>query len=211
VASRQRRSPPLPARRAGLGPATGGATGNTRLTATTATILLVLLAAEALTLLSLQSFLSWHIFIGLLLVPVVALKIASTTYRFVRYYSGDREYRRAGPPPVVLRLLGPVLVVATLGLFATGVALAAAGPGDGIVLTLHKASFVVWAGAISLHVLAHALRIPGQVTPDLRGGRGVRGARLRIGLVATAVCAGAVAAVLAIPLIAPWTDRLGPH
>jgi hypothetical protein len=59
----------------------GGTEGNSRLTGTTAAILLVLLAAEGLTLLSLHSFLSWHIFIGMLLVPIVALKLASTGYR----------------------------------------------------------------------------------------------------------------------------------
>src|SRR6476469_7545572 len=90
--------------------ATGGTEGNSRLTAATAAVLLVLLAAEGLTLLSLDSFLSWHIFIGMLLVPIVGLKVATVGYRIVRYYAGQRDYVRAGPPPTLLRMLGPIVL-----------------------------------------------------------------------------------------------------
>jgi hypothetical protein len=188
---------------------TGGVTGNTRLTAVTAAVLLVLLAVEGFTLLSLQSMLSWHIFVGMLLVPIVGLKVASTGYRFVRYYTGDRDYVRAGPPPPALRLLGPVVIVSTAGLFATGVALAAVGPAGGVVLGLHKASFVVWFGAMSIHVLAHLLRLPGLIGPDTRGGEGVGGSRLRLATLAASVVAGAVLAVATLPLISPWTHWIG--
>jgi len=191
--------------------ATGGSAGNSRLTGAAATILLVLLAVEGLTLLSLQSFLSWHIFVGMLLVPIVLLKLASTGYRFTSYYIGRREYVEAGPPPILLRLLGPLVVVSTLALFGTGVTLAAIGPGRGIVLGLHKASFVVWVAAMSVHVLAHALRIPDLVMPDLRGGGGVAGSRLRFALVSGAVVAGAIVALATLPLIAPWTTEVGRH
>ena len=94
---------------------------NSRLTAVTAACLLVLLAIEGATLLSLRSFLSWHILVGMLLVPVVGLKLATTGYRFMRYYAGDRAFVAAGPPALPLRLLGPVVVCSTLGLFGTGV------------------------------------------------------------------------------------------
>jgi hypothetical protein len=189
--------------------ASGGTAGNSRLTGATAAVLLVLLAVEGLTLVSLQSFLSWHIFLGMLLVPIVGLKVASTGHRFLRYYSGHGDYVIAGPPPLALRLLGPIVVVTTLGLFATGVALAVAGPGGGVVLGLHKASFVVWFGAMSLHVLGHFFRLPGLIGPDLRGGEGVGGSRLRLSAVAAAIAAGAIVAVATLPLIAPWTDWIG--
>jgi hypothetical protein len=42
---------------------------------------------------------------------VVLLKVGSTCWRFARYYGGAPAYRRKGPPPVVLRLLGPVALV----------------------------------------------------------------------------------------------------
>ena len=42
----------------------------------------------------------------------------------VRYYTGARAYREKGPPALPLRMLAPVLVAATIGIFASGVALA---------------------------------------------------------------------------------------
>ena len=45
------------------------------------------------------------------------------TWRFARYYTGAPAYRRKGPPPVLLRLLGPVVVILTLVLLFSGVGL----------------------------------------------------------------------------------------
>jgi hypothetical protein len=183
--------------------------GNSRISALTGAVLLVLLAVEGATLLSLQTFISWHIVVGMLLVPVVLLKIGSTGYRMLRYYTGREEYVRAGPPPLPLRLLGPVLVFATAGLFATGIALVALGPGAPFVLLLHKASFAVWVAALSVHVLAHVVRIPGLAAADLRGGDGLPGSRLRLTLVAGAIAAGAIVAVATLPLVSPWAHWVG--
>ena len=57
-----------------------------------------------------------------------------------------------GPPALGPRLLAPVVVVTTVALFATGVALLIAGPGDGQPQFLHKLSFIVWVAFVSLHV-----------------------------------------------------------
>ncbi len=183
---------------------TGGPTGNSRLTGLTAAVLLVLLAVEGATLLSLQSFLSVHVFVGMLLVPIVGVKLASTGYRFVRYYTGKPAYVSAGPPPILLRLLGPIVVFSTVGLFASGVALVVLGPGQPLMLGLHKASFAVWLASMSAHVLAHLIKIPALTVPDVRGGKDVGGSRLRLALVAAAVVAGAILAVATLPLATPW-------
>jgi hypothetical protein len=76
----------------------GGTEGNERLTATTAAVLLVLLAVEGATLLSIRSLLSVHVFIGMLLIPPVLLKLASTGYRVACYYASRREYRQKNRP-----------------------------------------------------------------------------------------------------------------
>ena len=89
-----------------------------------------------------------------------------------------------------------------------GVALALLGPGTPHLLGLHKATFAVWLASMTVHVLAHALRIPALASPDLRGDPRVGGSRLRLALVAGAVVAGAVLAVATIPLAAPWVDWL---
>jgi hypothetical protein len=178
--------------------------GNERLTATVGAILLVLLAVEGLTLLSIQQLLSPHIVVGLLVIPPVLLKLASTGYRFLRYYAGDRDYVAKGPPHLVMRLLAPLLVVSTATLLGTGVLLLVLGPRHrNLALGLHKASFVLWFGLMSVHVLVYAPRLPRLV---LDRGRPVA---LRLGLVAGSLAAGAVLAAGPYSLARPWLHR--PH
>src|SRR5664279_5970785 len=139
----------------------GGSAGNEQLTAVVATILIVLLLIEGATLLRVRSLLTVHAFVGMLLIPVVALKIGSTGWRMLRYYLRREEYVRRGPPHVALRVLvGPLLVLSTIIVFGTGVALLFLDQTHGTVVGLHKASFVVWSGAFGIHVLAHVLKLP---------------------------------------------------
>jgi hypothetical protein len=177
---------------------------NARLTALTGAALLVLLAIEGFTLLNLRAMVSWHIFVGVLVVPVVLLKLGSTGYRFYRYYTRRPDFVEAGPPPLLLRLLGPIVVLTTAVLLATGIALIVIGPGGGLVLGLHKASFVVWFGALGAHVLGHLGRIPGAVRGDLTTRDGLGGSRRRLLFLAAAVVVGAVAAVVALPYGTAW-------
>src|ERR1700751_6316699 len=64
--------------------------GNERLTSSTGLVLLVLLLVETLTTLALRTYLDVHLFLGLVLLPPVALKLASTGWRFARYYTRSR-------------------------------------------------------------------------------------------------------------------------
>ena len=107
---------------------TGGPAGNAVLTAWTGLALLVLFVAELVTLLDLSGLISWHVVLGIVLVPVALLKTATTGLRIIRYYLGDRLYRSAGPPPLLLRLLGPLVVVFTLALLGSGVLMITLGP-----------------------------------------------------------------------------------
>jgi hypothetical protein len=161
----------------------GGAEGNERLTALTGTVLLLLLAAEGVTLLQLGRLLTLHFFIGMLLLGPVALKAGSTIYRFVRYYTGSAPYRRKGPPAPLLRLLGPIVIASTAGVFGSGIMLAVTGPaGRQTWLFLHKGSFVIWFCAMTVHVLTYLPRLPrllsaefrGAATPEVRGGEYAR-------------------------------------
>jgi hypothetical protein len=146
----------------------GGAEGNERLTALTGAILLLLLAAEGVTILRLGRLLTPHFFIGMLLLGPVALKAGSTIYRFARYYSGSAPYRRKGPPAPLLRLLGPVVIASTAGVFGSGVVLALAGPEHREPwLFLHKGSFVVWFCVTTVHVLAYLPRLPRLLAAEL--------------------------------------------
>jgi hypothetical protein len=138
----------------------GGAAGNERLTAMTGFALLVLFAAEGVTLLRVHQLLTMHFFVGMLLVGPVALKVGSTGYRFVRYYTGAAPYLRKGPPAPLMRLLGPLVMGTSLAVLGTGVALAVVGPGNSQWIFLHKASFVLWFGVMAIHVLVYAPRLP---------------------------------------------------
>src|ERR1700722_8977159 len=136
--------------------ATDGPESNARLTRTTAAVLLVLLAAEGATILRIHSLLTPHVFIGMLLIPPVVVKTISTTYRMARYYLGSPAYRRKGPPPVLLRLLGPFVVVSTVVVLVSGVALLLAGASwQSRLPIVHKAGLVLWFGAMTIHVLGH--------------------------------------------------------
>jgi len=186
-----------------------GVAGNARITAASAVTLLVLLAAEGVTIPFIGQLIGPHIFIGMLLIPPVLLKLASTGYRFARYYTGSPPYRRKGPPSLPMRLLAPGVVVTTVALFATGVALALAGPdSDSPLVFLHKASFVAWFGLMTIHVLGHVLEVPRLALPDWRraGSReaALAGAGLRIALVSGALVAGLALALATISLAGPW-------
>jgi hypothetical protein len=183
---------------------------NERLTAAAGAVLFLLLAAEGVTILSIRPLLSAHMFIGMLLIPPVALKLASTGWRFARYYAGDRAYVDRGPPLLPLRMLAPVVVASTVVVFATGVALLIRGPGRGIVIGLHKASFVVWLVATGIHVLAYLPRVPRLAASDWRLHRPApAGGFARRTLVAGALVAGVVLAVATLGYMHPWAHWVG--
>ena len=183
----------------------GGPEGNARLTGMTGALLLVLLAIAGVTILFLRPLLSVHIFVGMLLIPPIVLKLASTGWRFARYYTGAVRYRAKGPPQP-MRMLAPLVAAATAGLFATGVALIVLGPhsGRGIVLGLHNASFVVWLVVTGIHVLAYAARLPHLLTADFRPREHTDGSLLRRGALAGARVTSETLAAVTFPLAGPW-------
>lgn len=178
-----------------------GPRGNDRLTSSTGLVLLILLAIETLTTLLLGRYLNVHLFLGLLLIPPVALKLASTGWRFTRYYSRHDEYRREGPPRPLLRVLAPLLVASTLMLFGTGVAMLIEGHGGGELRTLHTLSFIAWGVLMIVHVLAYITRVFRSGSSDWRRGAGeiVAGARSRRALLIGAIIAGVVVALATYP------------
>jgi hypothetical protein len=203
---------------------TGGPAGNARLTAWTGLLLLALFLAELVTVLNVQGYLSWHIVIGVLLIPPALLKTGSTGWRIARYYTGNAAYRTAGPPPMLLRLLGPLVILATLGVLGTGLALIFINPQtarDGLVnvggfalspLFLHKFSFVIWAGATGVHTLGRlipALRLT--VVPALT--RRVPGRASRTMTLSATVAIAIAVSILALSTVGPWrtADRFDHH
>lgn len=190
-----------------------GPEANARITAAAAVVLLVLLVAEGITLASINRFVAWHLAIGIVLIPVVALKLSSVIWRFGRYYLGDRRYRAAGPPATLLRVLGPVLAISTLALFASGVVLFVKGPGaPPVFYDVHKASFVLWIVVLGIHVACHAPRAFRLARRDL-GRTEIRRlhhrlprARARQGMVAGSIVLGIGLLLASGALHGPWAS-----
>jgi hypothetical protein len=180
----------------------GGPEGNERLTAAVAVALLLLLVVEGATILRIGQLLRVHMFVGMLLVPVVALKLGTAGWRFLRYYAGDSLYVLRGPPHPLLRVLAPLLVATTTVLFGTGIALLAIGPHHPGLAQLHQLSFIAWIGVAGVHVLAHARRVARVVADE--GRRRVPGLVGRYALVVSAVVAGVTLALETSPLDDRW-------
>ncbi len=191
----------------------GGAIGNEELTAATGIVLLVLLAALGVTILRIRPLLNVHMFVGLLLLPPVGLKMASTGYRFVRYYTHDPVYRRKGPPELFMRMLAPLVVLLTVVVFATGVALLFLGPSSqGQLLKIHKLSFFAWLAVTAVHVLGHlpdlarVFGIGGAPRERTDWGGTANGRAGRAMSLAAAIVLGTVIAILLIPEFGPWLN-----
>jgi hypothetical protein len=169
----------------------GGAEGNERLTVMTGAVLLILLAVECYTILRIGRLLTLHVFLGMLLLGPVTLKAGSVLYRFARYYTGSAPYRRMGPPALLLRVLGPVIMLSTACVFGSGIMLAVTGPSYGYGgssgwLVVHRISFFAWIFFIVIHVVAYVPRLPRLLAAEARRARramevlGGRGARLAL-------------------------------
>jgi hypothetical protein len=168
--------------------------GNEQLTAVAGILLIVFLAVEGATLLNLSVLLTVHAFVGMFLLPILALKLGSTGWRMASYYLGREDYVRRGPPAFPLRVIvAPVVVASTIALFGTGIYLLAVHEVQGTAVGLHKASFVVWLVATSIHVLARLARMAETVRARYPG------LGLRFAVVVVTLVAGTVVAAGTLP------------
>jgi hypothetical protein len=191
----------------------GGIEVNELLTSSAAALLVILLISEGITILDMGGLLGPHMFIGLVLIGPVALKLASTGYRFVRYYTGAPVYVAKGPPHIALRALAPLLVASTAMIFITGVWLLALGHHSDQVLMLHKVAFIVWSGVFGVHFLAYVPRAAGSLRSAWATRPSYRprtpGRALTALLALASLCAGLALALLLLPHIGAWHRGYG--
>ncbi len=169
--------------------------------------MLMLLAVEGITILRIGQLTTVHVVIGMMLIPPVIVKMASTGYRFVRYYRGDAAFVKKGPPPVLLRVLGPFVVTLTAVVLASGVGLLIVPTRwRADAMFVHKASFVLWFGAMTLHVLGHVVETARLAPRDwsARTRRDIAGAGVRQWLLATSLIAGLLLGIAVAPRLAGW-------
>lgn len=196
-----------------MAPKHGGPRGNAHLTAWTGLLLFVLFAAEGVTILSIGPLITWHVAIGAILIPPTLLKTATTGWRIVRYYAGNAAYVQAGPPPTLLRILGPFVVATSIAVLATGVMLIVVGPNATGVnwLLLHKLSFFAWLAAMGGHVLGRL--IPGLMTArdGLSRTERVPGWLARGVAIGLSIAAGVGLAFLLVHDEGSWTTAAAHH
>ena len=183
----------------------GGVIGNERLTALVSLVLLGLIIVELVTSAFLRTWLPAHTVVGVLLAGPLLVKVGSTGWRFLRYYTRVPAYVRRGPPPLVLRVLGPVLLVTTLVMVGSGIGLVVAGPLQPFLLA-HVFSALVWLPLIAVHSLAHLQQIPRSIASDWSTRQGSRfpvGRELRLGTNLGALLLGVIGAWLLFPEATP--------
>jgi hypothetical protein len=184
---------------------------NARLVAVTGLALLVLLPVPYGTALSLDALWRVHYFSGLLLIPLLAVKLAGTGWRAVLYYLGDPGFRADGPPHPMARISAPVLVLSTAILFLSGVEMLLGADRFGPWSTVHNGSALIFTAALGLHLLAHLWDAPRKVAADVVTSRThaparVPGSRRRIALTVVAFVIGIALATAAMP-VSHWQAR----
>ncbi len=181
--------------------------GNERMTALAGVVLLVLILVELVSAAILRTLLSAHVFVGVLLVGPLAVKIGSTGYRFLRYYTRSPAFVRRGPPRLALRVLAPLLIATTLVVIGSGIGLVVTGPRyAGPLLPLHGFSVLVWLPLIAIHVFAYIWRVPRLVADDWSkpSAEQAPGRGRRLGVNLGALLLGVIAAILLLPVATPW-------
>ncbi len=186
------------------GPSETGVAANERLTALTGGLLFVLLALMGVTVLSVRRLLPEHFLLGFLLIPPLTLKMASAGYRFGRYYTGDKQYRLAGPPQLLMRLIAPIVVISTVTIFATGIELWLFGLRFGSFwVEAHKLSFFIWLPATAIHVIGHLDRTGQAAVEEVSMSRS-SGAITRRSLVVASLVAGVLLALASLTYATPF-------
>ena len=185
-----------------------GVEGNARMTGVLGAVLLVALAVEGVTVLSVEDLFTWHVAVGLFVIPVVCLKLVTTGYRFFHYYRGTAAYRRKGPPHPVLRITAPVMIAATIVLLVSGIVTLAVGPRHSDAwLTVHQGSFIVWFAVTTIHVLGHGIETWKLTTAEMRCDPPVPRRGVRVSLVACSLVIGLALGAASLGWTSAWQNR----
>jgi hypothetical protein len=166
--------------------------GNRALTSWAGLALLPGLAVVALSGLAFGNFWQLHYVAGLSLIPLLVVKLGSTTYRALSYYMRRAVYRAAGAPEWIGRLLAPALIVSTIIAMATGIWMWSQHSEAQPWAKLHVLSVIAMGACVGLHLL---LRTPLSLHAAARDAAGAlrrNVPRLRIALVGIALAVGLI-------------------
>ncbi|HUB39549.1 MAG TPA: hypothetical protein VMA72_11915 [Streptosporangiaceae bacterium] len=93
-----------------------------------------------------------------------------------------------------------------MAVLGTGIVLGIAGQGNGQWLFLHKASFILWFGVMTIHVLNYAPRLPGLLSRrrEVAGGASAPGCAARWLGLAVSLAVGIGVAAIAMQPSSKW-------
>jgi hypothetical protein len=185
-----------------------GVEGNARMTALLGAILFVAFLAEGVTILSVNQWFTWHVFLGLFVVPVVCVKLATTGYRFFNYYRGLAPYRRKGTPHPILRVTAPLLVLSTISLLGAGIVALAVGPRHSDTwITIHQGSAIAWVSLAAIHVIGHALETWRLTNAEVRANPPLPRRAARTAVVAGGLVVGLILGIASLGWTDAWKGR----
>ncbi|MGH7722181.1 MAG: molybdopterin-dependent oxidoreductase [Candidatus Dormibacteria bacterium] len=162
-----------------------GVAGNTRLTSLAGVVLLALVTLQVISALFF-ALLTYnvtlpvgplydvvrpvHFFVGFMLMPLIAIKLASTGYRFSRYYTGKQAYHDAGPPLPLARIIAPALIGSAIILVASGVEMWSYQNQFNLPWTaIHNVAAFTFVSVVIIHIVLHARDAHRDAAADLAG------------------------------------------
>jgi len=131
----------------------------------------------------------------------------SETWRSLRSRPLSPPKKIAGH--LAINVLGPLVMVSTVILMGSGIALWLAGPQSRTLFRIHQLTFVAWFALVVVHVASHLLRATRLAAADSRdaGARRpvVRGASKRRRLVALSVVVGLAVGLAGRTVTTGWS------
>ncbi len=104
-----------------------------------------------------------HFYVGIASVPILIAKYGSTGFRFAGYYLRVPRFRRAGPPPLIPRVLAPLLLSDFFALYFSGgymlfhyyYTVTNIGPFEGKPVQVHLWAAMLGVPLVTIHLLWH--------------------------------------------------------
>jgi hypothetical protein len=96
-----------------------------------------------------------HFALGFALIPILVVKLASTAWRAISYYVRRGEYRAAGAPWLLPRLIAVPLAIAAVLATTSGVVLWAQGTDHGTWASIHTDSVIALGVVVLIHLAVY--------------------------------------------------------
>jgi hypothetical protein len=134
-----------------------------------------------------------HFALGFALIPILAVKLASTGWRAISYYFGRGNYRAAGPPWILPRVIALPLVAAAVLATVSGVILWSQGTDRGPWAAAHLDSVIALGIVVLVHLAVYLRRAMRASAKSLAATAVNRPERVIVWALLAALVAGAVA------------------